>query len=68
MKGYNVELPYNTEDAIKKADNFKLWLKENGYKYEPSACFNMVHIEILASENDLDKINNALDEIVWCEN
>ena len=65
MKWYNVELPYNTKDAIKKADNFKNWLKENGYKYEPSSCYNMVHIEILASENDLDKINNALDMIVW---
>ena len=65
MKWYNVEIPYNTREAIKRADNFKFWLSENGFKCEPSACFEGVHFEILASENDLPKINNALDKIVW---
>lgn len=65
MKWYNVEIPYNTRETIKRADNFKFWLSENGFKFEPSACGDMVHFEIYANENDLQAINNALDTIVW---
>lgn len=65
MKWYNVELSYNTKTAIKRAENFKLWLYENGYKHETSACGDMVHIEVYASPKNLDAINNALDKIVW---
>ena len=64
-KWYNVEIPYNTQETIKRADNFRTWLYENNFKHEPSACGNMVHFEILAAEKDLEKINNALDKIVW---
>lgn len=64
-KWYNVELPYNTKEAIKRVDNFKFWLDENGFKCEPSGCYNMVHLEVLATETDLPKINKALDDIVW---
>lgn len=65
MKWYNVEIPYNTRNAIARADNFKMWMDENVFKYETSAAGYMVHFEICANENDLPKINKALDEIVW---
>lgn len=65
MKWYNVEIPYNTVESIRRADSFREWLYDNNFKNEPSSCGNLVHFEILASEKDLPKINNALDRIVW---
>lgn len=65
MKWYNVEIPYNTKEAIKRADNFRAWLYDNNIKCEPSACGNMVHFEILLNDTDVSKVNNALDKIVW---
>lgn len=65
MKWYNVELPYNTRENIKRTDNFRAWLYDENIKHEPSSAGNMVHFEILLSENDVKKVNNALDKIVW---
>lgn len=65
MKWYNVEIPYNTREDIKRAENFKNFLHENGFYFEPSACGTMVHFEIKAKETDLKKLNKALDKIVW---
>lgn len=65
MKWYNVEIPYNTKESINRADNFKFWLHENGIKFENSACGNMVHFEVFLDSKDLQKVNNALDKIVW---
>ena len=65
MKWYNVEIPYNTRETIKRADNFRTWLYNHNFKHEPSACGELVHFEIYASENDVQAINNALDTIVW---
>ena len=65
MKWYNVEVAYNTRESIKRTENFKIWLMENNYKFEASGVGDMVHFEILAHPDDLRKINNALDKIVW---
>lgn len=65
MKWYNVEIPYNTVESINRADNFGNWLHENNFEFEPSACYNMVHFEILMNPEDVQKVNNALDKIVW---
>lgn len=65
VKWYDVEIPYTTAEDIKRANNFNCWLHDFNIKHENSACGNMVHIEIFASENDLYRINKALDEIVW---
>lgn len=64
-KWYNVEIPYNTREAIKRADAFKNWLHENDFTFEPSAAGNMVHFEILMNAADVQKVNAALDKIVW---
>lgn len=65
MEWYNVEIPYNTKEDMQKAENFKNYLHENGFYFEPSACGTMVHFEIKADPKDLDKLNKALDKIVW---
>ena len=65
MKWYSVEIPYNTADNIKRADAFRNCLYDNDIKHEPSACGNMVHFEILLSPDDVQKVNKALDTIVW---
>lgn len=65
MKWYNVEIPYNTAENIRRANNFNFWLYESDIKHETSQCGNMVHFEVLLSADNVQKVNNALDEIVW---
>jgi hypothetical protein len=64
-KWYNIELPYNNDSAINKVHDFKKWLVKNNYKYESSISGTYNHIEILLSINDLSKVNNALDAMMW---
>lgn len=66
MNWYNVEIPFDSAQAIDKANAFKLWLRENGIRFEASGCHPKLHFEIYAHEEQLNAINNALDEIVWC--
>ena len=51
---YNAEL--NKEDAEK----LKVFLKENGIYFEPSACYNLIHFEIKVDETELKKVNDFL--------
>lgn len=67
-KYYNVELAYNTKTMIDRVDNFKIWLYDNDIKHETSAAGDYIHFEILLSENEVSKVNNALDDIVWYDN
>ena len=64
-KYYNVEIAYNTRETINRADNFKTWLYDNNIKHETSSAGEFVHFEILLSSNEVEKVNNALDSIVW---
>ncbi len=54
---YSVEL--NKEDAEK----LKVYLKENGIYFEPSACYNLVHFEIKVNEAELAKVNAFLENL-----
>ena len=65
MKWYNVEIAYNTREAIARAKNFKAWLHDNGFKFEPSAAGNMVHLEVCMNPESVETVNAALDRIVW---
>lgn len=65
MKWYNVEIPYNTAEYIRRVNAFREYLYNNDIKHETSAAENMVHFEILLSAEMLESVNNALDEIVW---
>ena len=42
------------------AENFRNFLKENGYRYEPSGCFNYIHFEIYCNKEEEMKINDFL--------
>ena len=64
-KYYNVELAYNTRTMIDRVNNFKTWLDNNNIKHETSSAGEFVHFEILLSSDEVEKVNNALDNIVW---
>ena len=64
-KYYNIEIAYNTREMINRVDNFRTWLYDNNIKHETSAAGTFVHFEILLSDNEVEKVNNALDTIVW---
>lgn len=64
-KYYNVEIAYNTRVMIDRVNNFRTWLYDNNIKHETSAAGEFVHFEILLSSDEVAKVNNALDDIVW---
>lgn len=64
-KYYNVEIAYNTGEMINRVDDFRTWLYDNNIKHEISAVGDFVHFEILLSSDEVEKVNKALDVIVW---
>ena len=56
-KYFNVEL--NKEDAEK----LKVFLKENGIYFEPSACYNLIHFEVKVNEEELKMVDNFLETL-----
>ena len=64
-KYYNIEIAYNTREMINRVDNFRTSLYDNNIKHETSAAGDFVHFEILLSSDEVEKVNNALDSIVW---
>lgn len=64
-KYYNVEIAYNTREMINRVNDFRTWLYDNDIKHEISAAGTFVHFEILLSKEEVEKVNNALDVIVW---
>ena len=64
-KYYNVEIAYNTREMIDRVNNFRTWLYDNDIKHETSSVGDFVHFEILLLSNEVEKVNNALDTIVW---
>lgn len=54
---------YNTELTPEKAEELKVFLRTNNVYFEPSACYNLIHFEILADAEELQKINAFLDTI-----
>ena len=64
-KYYNIELAYNTREMIDRVNNFRTWLYDNDIKHETSSAGDFVHFEILLSDDEVTRANNALDNIVW---
>ena len=67
-KYYNIEIAYNTREMIDRVNDFRTWLYDNDIKHEISAAgtfVHFVHFEILLSKEEIAKVNNALDTIVW---
>ena len=62
---FSLEINTSTREMLKRAENFKAWLIENGYKTETSGCFDCVHFEIyIESHERFLKANEAIDKIV----
>ena len=64
-KYYNVEIAYNTREMINRVDAFRMWLYDNNIKHATSSAGDYVHFEILLSSDEVERVNNALDTIVW---
>lgn len=57
MKYYNIELsPLASVDL-------RYFLKENNITFETSACYGLIHFEILASQEQATMINSFLDTL-----
>ena len=55
---YRADLPQKT------AESLKAFLKENEIYFEPSSCYDLVHFEVLANPEEIEKINKFLDSIL----
>ena len=65
-KYFSLEINTETQTMLKRAERFKAWLNNNGYKTETSGCFNCVHFEIyIESYERFLKANQAIDNIVY---
>lgn len=54
---YSVEL--NKHDAEK----FKAFLKLHGIYFEPSECYNLIHFEVKADKEEVEKVNSFLESL-----
>ena len=54
---------YNVELKKEDAEKLKVYLKENGIYFEPSACYNLVHFEINVNEEEVKKVNAFLEKL-----
>ena len=64
-KYFSFEINVLTREMLKRAENLKAWLINNGYKTETSGCFECLHFEIcIESHERFLKANLAIDEIV----
>lgn len=52
---------YNVELNKDKAEKLKVYLKENGIYFEPSACYDLIHFEIKVDEAELKMVNEFLE-------
>lgn len=62
---YNIEIPYNTREMMRRAENLKECLDTLGYKAETSAAGDHVHFEILASASNAELLNKIIDRVVF---
>ena len=54
---------YNVELQPKQAELLKDYLRKENIYFEPSACYNLIHFEIKASEQEIEKVNQFLDTL-----
>ena len=53
----------STELPKDMAWNFKVWLRDNGIKFEPSEADNLIHFEVYVSEDEAKRANDFIDSI-----
>ena len=54
---------YNVELNMDEAEKLKVYLKENGIYFEPSACYNLIHFEIKMDKAELKMVNEFLENL-----
>lgn len=60
----NERVWYGVELTVDNAEVFKYYLRENGIKYEPSSCYNLIHFEAYMTNEERKAANNFLQEMV----
>lgn len=70
-KYYNINLPFTTEENIRRAENFKNYLINNNFKnnisfFETGGNYYFLHFEIfINSKKEFDEINKMLNIVVF---
>lgn len=55
---------YSAEFDKKTAEALKVFLKQNNIYFEPSACYNLIHFEVLADTEEIKKVNEFLNNLL----
>lgn len=65
-KYFDFEIDIRTRTMLERAENFKAWLIDNGYKTETSGCFDCLHFEIFIENHEkFLKANKAIENIIY---
>ena len=53
----------SVELDTQSAETFRKYLKANGFKYEPSACYNLIHFSVLCDEKETEELESVLSTL-----
>ena len=48
---------YNIELEVAEATSLKKYCKDKGYRYSASECYNLIHIEVYLTMEELEDLN-----------
>ena len=57
MKNVSCDLDKNIYEV------FRLYLKKLNVKYEASQCYDKIHVEVIASQSQIDELNTIIDNL-----
>jgi len=60
---FNMRTWKSVELSKADADKFRVFLKENGIKYEASGCFNLIHFQVHVNDTETNNIDAFLETI-----
>ena len=58
---------YSVELTLDNAEIFREYLRENGIKFEPSGCYNLVHFECYMTNEERKAANKFILEVILKE-
>ena len=53
----------NCELSKTEWEKLRVFLKQNGIKYEASGCYTLVHIEVFVNDTERDMIDQFIDTL-----
>ena len=60
----NMDKKYrSTEVTVNEAEALRIFLKENEIDYEPSQCGDLIHFELLVTDEETEIINDFIDTL-----